>query len=137
MAKHLAIFPKDYIERIFSGRKTIESRFSRVKCAPYNKVSHGDIIFLKEKSGPVIGEARVTRVISFSNLTPEKVEEVRREYNDRLIADEDFWQMKQDAKYATLMFLGEVKRLSPKAYAKRDRRGWVVIEEDEVQNELF
>lgn len=127
MKKHLAIFPKDYIAKILNCEKTIESRFSKVKCAPYQQVETGDMILLKEQSGPIRGQAKITDVIYFSGLTPEKVKTIQKEYNDRLKADEGFWQRKKDAKYATLMFLGEVKRLAPKTYKKKDRRGWVVL----------
>lgn len=127
MKKHLAIFPKDYIAKILNHEKTMESRFSKVKCAPYQQVEVGDIILLKEQSGPIRGQAKVKDVIYFSGLTSEEMQAIKGEYNDRLKADDEFWQSKKDAKYATLMFLEEVKELPPETYKKNDRRGWVVL----------
>lgn len=128
MKKHLAIFPKDYIVKILNHEKTIESRFSKVKCAPYQQVKVGDIILLKEQSGPIQGQAKIKDVIYFSDLTPVRVMAIKSQYNDRLVADKKFWQIKKYARYATLMFLEEVKELPPQKYKKRDRRGWVVLE---------
>lgn len=132
MKKHLAIFPKDYIVKILNHEKTIESRFSKVKCAPYQQVEIGDVIFLKEQSGPILGQAKVKDVIYFSDLTQAKVMTIKSQYNDRLAADEKFWQIKKHARYATLMFLEEVKKLPPQKYEKRDRRGWVVLENPQL-----
>ena len=39
---HLAILTEPYISKIFSGVKTLESRFSRNKTVPYNRVRPGD-----------------------------------------------------------------------------------------------
>ena len=130
--RHVAIFPKDYIVRILNREKTIESRFSKVKCSPYGQVNAGDIIFLKEQSGPIVGQVKVIQVIFFSGLTPEKVLAIKRQYNDRLRADDDFWKTKMDANYATLMFLGDIQALSPYAFKKKDRRGWVVLDHPQL-----
>ncbi len=137
MKKHLAIFSKNYIAKILNHEKTVESRFSKVRCAPYQHVEVGDIILLKEQSGPIRGQARVKDVVYFSGLTPEKIKAIEEEYNNRLKVDEKFWQTKRDAKYATLMSLEEVKQLPPETYEKKDRRGWVVLPSDDADKQLF
>src|SRR2546423_2885042 len=50
---HLAVLTMPYLEKIVAGQKTIESRFSRVRMPPFNKVGPGDVVFLKEVGGPV------------------------------------------------------------------------------------
>ena len=45
---HLAIFSEPFLSSILSGRKKIDSRFSRVKCAPYKKLKEKDFILIKE-----------------------------------------------------------------------------------------
>lgn len=132
MKRHLAIFPRNYIDKILSREKTIESRFSKVKCAPYGQVSIGDIILLKEQSGPIRGQAEIAKVIFFSDLTPESVICIKKEYNNRLRADDEFWEAKMDAKYATLMFLRDVQELPSQEFEKKDRRGWVVLDHKQL-----
>lgn len=45
--EHLVILKQKYFEMVLSGEKTIESRWSMNKCAPYGKVGVGDTIWLK------------------------------------------------------------------------------------------
>ncbi|KKQ35404.1 MAG: hypothetical protein US51_C0006G0001, partial [Microgenomates group bacterium GW2011_GWA2_37_6] len=53
--KHLAIFKGDGAEKILTGKKTIESRFSKNKIAPYGVVSAGDLVYMKLSGGAIIG----------------------------------------------------------------------------------
>ena len=55
MQRHLAILAPGWIEPILDGTKTIESRFTKVRCAPYGKVHAGDLVYMKESGGPVKG----------------------------------------------------------------------------------
>ena len=59
---HLAILKNQFLNRILAGTKTIESRFSFNKIAPYNKVSVNDTIYLKESGGQVVAKAKVKDV---------------------------------------------------------------------------
>ena len=69
MNHHLAILYPVWIELILDGSKTIESRFSKVRCAPFGKVSTGDTVYLKVSGGPVKGHFTVADVTTFENLT--------------------------------------------------------------------
>ena len=55
MQHHLAILAPGWIDPILDGAKTIKSRFTKVRCAPYGKVHAGDLIYMKERGGPVKG----------------------------------------------------------------------------------
>ena len=69
MAKsHLVILKKPYLEAILSGRKTIESRFTKTKRPPFGQIEAGDRLFLKLSSGPVCGTA-VQRIRYAENET--------------------------------------------------------------------
>lgn len=46
--QHIAILRQPFFDMVLSGEKTIESRWSMNKVAPYGKVSVGDEILLKE-----------------------------------------------------------------------------------------
>jgi len=44
---HLALLTEPFLSLLMSGAKTIESRFSRVRCAPYRCLARGDVIAVK------------------------------------------------------------------------------------------
>ena len=68
MKHHLAILTPGWIDLILDGKKTIESRFTKVRCAPFRKVHEGDSVYLKESGGLVKGMFRVAEVETFENL---------------------------------------------------------------------
>lgn len=107
MKKHLAIFKGQAGEEILSGKKTIESRFSKVKKAPFGVVSSGDMVYIKPSGKEIIGEFRVKKVCYFED--PEI----------------------KTARYATFIFIGDSARFitSPLKFKKKDSRGWVVLEQ--------
>lgn len=45
--KHIAIFRQPFFNLIMSGEKTVESRWSMKKIAPYGAVKIGDEIFFE------------------------------------------------------------------------------------------
>ena len=47
MKKHLAIFKGKAGDAILSGKKTIESRFSKVKNPPFGVIGSGDLVYIK------------------------------------------------------------------------------------------
>lgn len=129
--KHLAIFVGDYIAKILTGEKTMESRFSAEKTLPYGAVKKGDEIYLKESGGLVVGRAVVDNVLYYENLNPEAIGKIRKEYNNELCADDEFWQEKAQAKYATLIFITKAEKfLAPLRIYKRDRRSWVLLDQE-------
>ena len=124
---HLALLTKPYLEKILAGRKTIESRFSRARVPPFNRVKAGDVVFLKEVAGPVHAIALASYVQFFGPLGPGKVEHIMEKYRQGLQLDSDFKIAKQDSLYATLISLEAVLPLKPLRVIKLDRRPWVVL----------
>lgn len=124
---HLAVFIEPFLTYVLDGRKSIESRFSTRQCAPFRRVSVGDIILLKEASGPVRGICEVAKTWYF-DLESMPLSEVRERFADGICAtDDDFWRAREKADYATLLKLRCVREVSPLSCPKRDRRGWVVL----------
>ena len=128
---HLAILKKRYIEAILRGRKVIESRFTRIRRAPFGRILVGDRIFLKQSSGPVCGAALVRAVMSFERLTPREILGLKQRHNHEIGGDEEFWESKLDCRFGVLIRLGEVRAIKPVRIAKKDLRGWVVLTEKE------
>ena len=119
--KHLAVFKEDAAEKILSGEKTIESRFSKGKIPPFGVISSGDLVYIKVYRGEIIGQFRVQKVIFFDNL----------DLNDlrNLSGLSDFWEDKKASRYGTLIFIGNCVRFitSPIKLKKKDlKKSWVI-----------
>lgn len=130
--QHLAIFSPPFLDLILEGSKTIEGRFSKVRCAPFGVIEEGDMVLMKESGGLVKGSFVVAKVESFDNLTPETLKELETRYSGHLCADADpeYWQRRCASKYATLMRVAKPIRFErPFPFPKKDRRGWVVLDE--------
>jgi hypothetical protein len=123
---HLAIFAEPFLSTVLDGSKTIESRFSRVRCAPYDEVRGGDVILLKRAGGPVCGLV-LAESAWFFDLAYEPLDRIRIRHGDMILADDGFWDQKRSAQYATLIQLRSPATLEPFTCHKRDRRGWVPL----------
>ncbi len=121
--KHLAIFRPDLAEAVLAGEKTIETRFSIHKIAPYGVISVGDLVFIKPSGREIIGQFRVKKVIFMEGLEANDVTEIFKRYKVEI-------NSKLSAKFATIIFITESERLitSPIKIKKSDRRGWVVLD---------
>lgn len=133
---HLGIFVEPYLQYVLEGKKTVESRFSVHRIAPYNHVQNNDLLLLKQSGGPIVGLSQVSFVWQY-NLNPSSWKEIRKEFTEMLCAqDPNFWAIRRKACYATLMRLNNVKKITPIEYVKRDRRGWVVLQNRDLQLKL-
>jgi len=75
---HVVIMRKSWglIPKILSGQKKIESRWYINKCVPWNKINLGETVYFKNSGEPVSLAATVEKVLAFSDLSPQKVEEI-------------------------------------------------------------
>ncbi|NTU81949.1 MAG: ASCH domain-containing protein [Chloroflexales bacterium] len=136
-ALHLAILVNPYLERILSGRKTIESRFSMQRRAPYQQIQQGDVVLFKRSGGPILGIGFVDEVM-FYRLTPAVLTEIQTTYAAELgIDDPNFWSERAHAAYGTLTRLSHVRRLPPMPFIKRDQRAWLVLQNRVLQPQLL
>jgi hypothetical protein len=86
---HLAIFVEPYLQFLLDGKKTIESRFSVNRRAPFNKVSKGDILLIKKSGGPVVAVCTIYERWYYK-LNPKSWSEIK-QYQEALCAhDPDF-----------------------------------------------
>jgi len=128
---HLAVFIEPYLQYVLEGQKTVESRFSAVRCAPYGRVAPGDLILVKASGGPIVGVAEAGETW-FYRLDPHSWVTIRREFTEALCAqDPAFWERRSEASYATLIRIARIQAVHPIPWRKTDRRGWVVLKERE------
>lgn len=129
MARHLAVFNKEAVDDIFSGKKKVEGRFSKIKIPPFGKVSAGDVVLIKLPGEEIVGQFLVDRVIYFDHPTAGEVDEVKKKYGRGLTLSGAFWKDREKINFVTLMFIkSATKFIVPPKIAKRDLRPWVVLE---------
>lgn len=131
---HLGVFIEPFLQYILDGKKTMETRFSIVRCAPYERVEGGDVILLKKSGGEVVGLCQI-RSARFYKLEKDSWDEIKTFARDICAEDPEFWEQRKKASFATLMRIHNVKIITPITVKKRDRRGWVILRE--ASNDLF
>ena len=125
--RHLAILRQPFLDMILSGEKTIESRWSMHKIAPYNKLSIGDEILLKETSKDVIATAKV-KDFKYFELTPQLADEIKQKYGKEIgVYKFENWENYRNKKYCTLIWLENVERVKPFKVKRSNGAGWIVI----------
>ena len=128
---HLVILKKPYMDAILAGRKTIESRFTRSRYSFISRVQKGDMLFLKESAGPVRGKARVSRARHFEDLTPAKMNDIKKQYSKNILGSDEHWKGKAGCRFGFLAWLEDVRPMKPTEIEKRDWRSWVVLTPEE------
>src|SRR5690348_3798482 len=78
---HLAIFQEPYLTFIMDGRKKIETRFAKRPCPPFQRVSTGDVVLLKESGGDIVGLCEVEEVW-FYNLDPDAFKFIKHNFGE-------------------------------------------------------
>lgn len=127
---HLGIFIEPYLGAILEGKKTIESRFSINRIVPYESAKDGDILLLKKSGGPICGIALITSTWYYQ-LDKNNLNEIKDLYKDRLfIKNDEFWESKSEACYASLLQIENAIEVEPLEIIKRDRRGWVILNQN-------
>jgi hypothetical protein len=136
---HLGIFANPYPDLILDGKKSIESRWSVHRIAPYGVSKKGDIVFVKRSSGLVEGYFTMKGVKSpgLSGINAEQVAKIREQYQAELaITDPTFWQERAKDHYVTLIWIDQPTRCTPFAIEKIDRRSWIVLKKAEKKGSI-
>lgn len=129
MAKHLAVFTLESTKDIFSGKKRVDGRFSKIKIAPFGKVAAGDVILMKVSGEQIVGQFTADRVFYFDHPQKEELKSLISKYSREFMMPESFWLAHETICYVTLVFIKEVtKFLIEPDIPKKDLRPWVVLE---------
>lgn len=139
--EHLAIMKKSWglTQKILSGEKKIESRWYKLKHSPWGKIEKGDAVYFKDSGEPVSIKAEVEKVISFSDLSPQKVKQILNEYgkDDGIEKDKmpEFFELFKDKKYCLLIFLKNPEKIQPFEINKAgfgNMAAWITIDNIET-----
>lgn len=116
---HVAIMKKSWglTQKILSGQKKIESRWYKSKHSPWGKIEKGDIVYFKDSGKPVSIRVKVEKIITFSDLTAQKVRGILSEYGkDNGIENtklEEFFEVFKNKKHCLLIFLKNPEKVRP------------------------
>jgi hypothetical protein len=124
---HLAVMVEPFLTYMLDGRKTIESRFSVKRTAPFHRIHGGDVILLKRASGPIVALC-IAKDIWFYRLDPNSWRTIKEDFATYICAqDPSFWREREHTSFATLIRVDRVTPVEHISINKRDRRGWVVL----------
>lgn len=135
--EHLAIMRKSWglTQKILNGQKKIESRWYSVKYRPWDNIKEGEIIYFKNSSEPVRLKAEVSKVMQFTDLTPNRVKDILDEYgNDDGLEKEkipEFFERFKDKKYCMLLFLKNPQEIKPFEIDKKGfgaMSAWIMVD---------
>lgn len=116
---HLAIMNKKgrYIEKILSGKKTIESRWYVNRISPWNKIKQGETVWFKNSGEKVTLKAKVSKLLQFDVLTPNKIVEILKLYGKGIGFEEnkykEFAENSINKHYCILVFLSNPEQIEP------------------------
>jgi len=117
---------------MLDGKKTIESRFTKNKVIPFNKVNTNDAIILKRSGGPIVGVFLADMVLEFSNDQID-INKIKQLYQDRLLIDQDFWDHKVGSRYATLIGIKSMVVLNSIYSNEKNRQPWIIVREGKTE----
>lgn len=123
---HLGIFTEPYLTYMLNGQKTIESRFSKNKIAPYEKITKNDIVLVKKSGGNIVAYFTIKEVLFF-DLQDYAIENIKAKYNKELCVEDTFWENKKDSHYATLIKIDKLVKLKPFSINKKGMQTWILI----------
>ena len=133
---HVAIMKKSWglTKKILTGEKSIESRWYKVRYAPWGRVKRGDAVYFKDSGEPVTLKTQVKKVLQFSHLTRAKVKEILKKYgkDDGLRKEKipEFLSRFKDKKYCILIFLKNPRKVEPFEINKKGfgaMASWIIV----------
>lgn len=123
---HLGVFSEPCLTYMLEGKKTIESRFSKKKMLPYERINDKSIVIVKASGGCVVAYFTIKKVLFF-DLSVTRIEEIKKLYNKELCVDDAFWDLKKDSNYATLIFIDKLIKVRPFNINKKGMNTWIKL----------
>jgi len=135
---HVAIMKKSWglVEKILAGEKTVESRWYKSKCVPWDRIKPKDVIYFKDSGEPIRIRAEVTKILQFADLTAEKIEQIMAKYNRVGLGIKDIMpEIKQHIagkNYCIFVFFDNVEKIQPFEINKSGygmMSAWIVVDD--------
>ncbi|MFC1876837.1 hypothetical protein ACFL2E_06155, partial [Thermodesulfobacteriota bacterium] len=126
------------MDKVLSGEKTIESRWSKDRRSPFGNVNVGETIYFKYSSGPVTAMANVNSAIFFKGGDERSkvidfvyVNYIALGFDDIGIA-EAFLNDNEGRNYVTFISLSDIVPIKKFSINKKGfgvRASWIVVED--------
>ncbi len=116
---HIAIMKKSWglTDKILTGEKTLEERWYKFKRPPFGVAKIGDTIYFKDSGDPVSVKAKITKVLQFENLTPEKSQEIVKKYAHADLGSNkitpEIEEYTSNKNYCVIIFFENAKKIEP------------------------
>lgn len=116
---HIAIMRKSWelTQKILTGEKTLEERWYKSRRAPWDMAKPGHIIYFKDSGEAVLIKAKITKVLQFENLTPEKSEEILKKYSYADLGGGEITpeirEYVSNKNYCIIVFFDSVEKIKP------------------------
>jgi hypothetical protein len=134
---HVAVLLKPYLGLILAGEKTVECRLTLQARAPFEMIEPGDRIYLKQSAGPYRGMATAEHVICEGGLTPQRIDELKRDYNHLIRGPDFWWKQRRNGRFITLIWLADVQPIDIGPDIRPlQGAAWIVLEEEPAWRKL-
>lgn len=134
---HIAVMAEPYLSKVERGEKYIESRLTKINIPPFNRAHQDDVILFKRSGGPVVALAQVTQVLFEHLNTPHDLSRLVTQYADGLGYEDGYADIKTQARYASLLWLGDVQAIDAIALHKRGQQAWLTFDPSMPDPTLF
>ena len=129
---HVAILSKkfNFLSKILSGQKSIESRWTINRKPPYKTISPGDTVYFKNSGEAVTLRAAVSHVLFFQRLDLHEIRRILTEYGPNMGVTIDYARKVQKARYCTLIFLKNPHLVPPFTINKKGygmMAAWITV----------
>lgn len=124
--EHLAILSRrrKLLPKIVSGEKTIESRWYRFRRPPFGCIAAGDTVYFKDSGEPVSVKTRVSKVLTFKDLSQGQISEIIKKYGSAIGIGPEFADEVRGKRYCVLVFLKSVQAVEP---FEIDKKGFGIM----------
>jgi hypothetical protein len=135
--EHVAVMKKSWglTQKILSGEKTIESRWSKSRRAPWGRIKEGETVYFKDAGEPVSMRTEAGKVVQLSGLTPQKVKAILEKYGkeDGLEGRiPEFAKLFADKRCCVLIYLRNPKKVKPFEISKKgfgSQAAWICVKD--------
>ncbi len=104
---HATTIDPSHLPSIISGRRTALVFLGTQMPTPDRAAQPGDTVYLD--AGQICAGARIERIETFSDLTPQDLRMLRETHGSRTVGDGSSWSAQPDARYATIVWLGDTR----------------------------
>lgn len=95
---------------------------------PFQRVTPGDHIYFRAPGSPYAARAIIAQALHIADLTPAAIETLKARHNQHILAPDEYWATRRNARYATLVWLEQVQPTSTgPALPPLFGRGWAVV----------